>query len=116
MKVSDADRAAVAAFHKASFDLLMALPKADVNGAHKLLVQAFASHRHKAIEMAAKVADQAANEAEPFTKGIGTAALIEREIMRGAQTIATDIRALAREGSDGGLWRTRRLGRMSPDQ
>jgi len=82
MKVSDADREAVAAFHKASFDLLMALPKADVNGAHKLLVQAFARHRHEAIEMAAGVIE---NECDELT-------------FEQRNTAARKVRALAGEG------------------
>lgn len=43
--IIQADRDAVAAFHRASVGLLMALPKADVNGAHELLCQAIAAHR-----------------------------------------------------------------------
>ena len=56
--VTDADRDAVAAFHKASFDCLFNTTGAEIdagiNRAHDLLVQAFAAHREAAFEAGAK--------------------------------------------------------------
>jgi len=65
MKVSDADRLAASQWHEGDED------------AFEILVQAFARHRHEAIEMAAKVAETYSTDA-----------------------VARAIRALAGDGSD----------------
>ena len=55
MKVSDADKDASAAL---AHELGMSAEEF-TSGAADIIVQAFARHRHEAIEMAAKVADNA---------------------------------------------------------